>query len=319
MEDKKEAERKNAIATMVQDEKSITKMLNYYSDRIIALSCPKLANDNEKRNRILFDTVAKIAADDKLKPCFESVQGKISIMRIIEDTVRTGLILGKFAYAVPQPVKVKNSNGQDVWVTTARHDVKAEGYRVMLTGGKQPIFSELSWWVVYEKDVNSTTVNEATGEVAMIAPICADRGDLVGIIVQAREAVTGKVLARFITRGQIESIRDAHSKTWQKYQKKELTSCTWETDFEAMCIKTALKKFTKPWALVSDHIREAIYNDNDLEQQAPKGNANAVLTIGDSMVIDYDDYNIKKEKIPHEPDTVILPVQKTAEQTLDIF
>jgi len=317
MEDKKESEKKNAIMTMVQDEKSITRALVCCKDRINASCCPELASNDEKKNKILFDTVVQIVADEKLKPCFDSLPGKLSIMRILEDTVRTGLVLGKLAYAIPQPIKVK-----DGWVTIARHDVKAEGYRVVLTGGKQPIFSELSWWVAYEKDIDSITVDEASGEVTIKATICADRGDLVGIIVQAREAVTGKVLARFISRGQIESIRNAHSKTWQKYQKKELTSCTWETDFEAMCIKTALKKFTKPWALVSDYIREAIYNDNDSKQSSPKGNASAVLTLGDSMIVDYidhDDDQIKKEKIPHESETVILPVQKTAEQTLDIF
>ncbi len=250
-----------AIVAVEQKRSSLENAVEIKKEKLLRNACEyvkHMSPDNQES--FLYRTIDKLL-DEKLAECYNTPKGKISIFRIIEETLATGLELGKHAYAVPQPVKVDNK-----WTKVARYDIKREGYHVLLCTNN-PIAKELEWAAVYEDDKRSIDpkTNIVTHEIAMEKT----RGPLVGVWVSAL-IITGldddkKPLTmrktEFYPEDVILNIRDNHSESWKAYNKGTITTSPWLADPMRMYEKTALKGFCRPWATNKDALAHAIYEE----------------------------------------------------------
>lgn len=175
----------SVIEQLVGNEKALSKVFDAYHKKFTSIARPDISGDRYQRLKQL--TIMEISANEKLKPCFESNYGKLSILKLIENCLRYNLELGKHAYAVPQSRKVGND-----WIKEARFDIKAIGYKAILCGGPQPVLDDLEWFPVYSKDADRIIMNEATGELSIPVNICPDRGEIIGVIVKATPRITEK-------------------------------------------------------------------------------------------------------------------------------
>jgi recombinational DNA repair protein RecT len=246
-----------AIVTVDQKRGAIESVIETQKDRLLQNACGyvrSMTPDNQEQ--FLYRTVTALL-DEKLADCFASPEGKLSVFRIIEETMATGLELGKHAYAVPQPKKVGSN-----WIKTARYDIKRQGYHALLCGGDKPIFRDLRWGTVYEKDTCS--IDAESGKVHHSVAIVKDRGAVVGVWVQAIIITTdnsSRKEADFYPIAYIENIRDNHSESWKAFKAKKISSSPWETDPVPMYEKTAIKAFCRPYADVKDALAHAIYDE----------------------------------------------------------
>jgi len=298
MTDKKEL---SPIELLQPNEKSLMSMVSTYKDRMMKRASDSLRNSSpDKQDQFLMRTIASIIKNDNLKDCFNTHQGKVSIYMLIDDCLKTGLELEKHAYAIPYSKKVRSGNA-DIWIKEASFQIKREGYHALLCGGEKPIFKDLLWGVVYEKEKNNIKINRATGEVDHPIFIDEDRGKAIGCWVQAIH-LDGKKEAEFYPVSRIFEIRDNHSKTYQDYLAKKVSTSAWVTDEIPMIEKTAIKAFCRPYADVKDELANAFYSER--EENIPE-NVRSMEDIA-SEIADESIENFKeakrnvKEEIPEE-------------------
>mgnify|MGYP000527750858 CR=1 FL=1 len=76
-------------------------------DKLFIFSPDNIQNwEDDKKEHFVRKTMMKIAHDENLKPCFESNEGKLSLVDAVQKSCSTGLeIGGKHAYLIPQPRK----------------------------------------------------------------------------------------------------------------------------------------------------------------------------------------------------------------------
>lgn len=203
----------------------------------------------------------KIAHDEKLAPCFESTEGKMSILEAVQKSCSTGLeIGGKHAYLIPQPEKVgKDEAGKDRWATKARYQIRAGGYFALLCGGERPIFAGLRWGLVYEKD--NCQVDQGTGEVSHPVSVTKTRGDLIGCWVQIIKK-NGDKDAKFFHMDKVNQ--------WKA--KSQMPNGAWkqwpDEMTEQACIRHACDKYEQ----ARDLLVNAIYNDSGEQPTEEKTN-----------------------------------------------
>lgn len=232
------------------------KLINIFTDKkvidkIFVFSPPEIQNWNdEKKEQFIRKTMMNIAHDEKLAPCFNSNEGKLSIMSAVTKCCSTGLeIGGKHAYLIPQ----KNGN-----IIEARFSIKASGYFALLCGGDRPIFSDLRWSLVYEKD--TCEPNCGTGEIQHIPFIGEDRGKLVGCWVQIVKKNGQKELKYF----PVKKI-----KQWQQYSKNKRDDSPWKNWDEEMAEQACIRHACDKYEQARDLLVSAIY-DNDSEIIEPE-------------------------------------------------
>ena len=249
----------NMLETLKPNESSLMTMIDYAKPRLMKRASESLQHATpEKQTQFLSRTVASIVKNEKLAPCFASHEGRVSIYMLIDDALKTGLELEKHAYAVPYPRSIGKGQNQ-VWITEAKFQIKRQGYHALLCGGTKPIFEDLRWGTVYEKD--KVSLNRATGEVKHHAFI-GERGKHIGCWVQVIK-LNGQKESEFYPLSYINNIRDKHSKTYQKYIDNKVSSCAWITDPVPMGEKTAIKAFCSPYADVKDELANALYSERD--------------------------------------------------------
>jgi phage RecT family recombinase len=170
-----EIQKYEGVLNAVQKEESLTEAFLKIKDKLFIFAPPEIQEWKEdKKDMFVKKTMMTIAHDEKLKPCFDTPEGKMSLLNAVTKSCSTGLeIGGKHAYLIPQ-----KNNGK----TEARFSIKASGYFALLCGGDRPIFDDLRWSLVYAKDDCKT--NAGTGEVDHAECNKEDRGDLVGCWVQ---------------------------------------------------------------------------------------------------------------------------------------
>ena len=276
-----------AIVAVDQKRENITNVIEMQKTKLLQNACSYVrAMPEAKKEALLYRTVTALL-DEKLAECFATPQGKLSIFRIIEDTMATGLELGKHAYAVPQKTKVGNQ-----YLVVARYDIKRQGYHALLCGTDKPIFKNLRWGTVYKNDICTVDVN--SGEVSHKANISPDRGPVIGvwvqaIIVTAKDSTTKE--AQFYPVTYILNIRDKHSESYKAYKAGKISITPWETDPVPMYEKTAIKAFCRPWADVQDALAYAIYDEGGEsvpESDAEMDREQAAETIIDAALSDPD-------------------------------
>jgi recombinational DNA repair protein RecT len=250
-----------AIVSVEQKRSTLSAAVETRKNILLRNACEYIqAMNPEKQEAFLYRTITALL-DEKLADCYQTPQGKMSVFRIIEETLATGLELGKHAYAVPQPVKVG-----DKWTKVARYDVKREGYHVLLCTNK-PIAKELEWAVVFEKDTCS--IDPKTQEVSHAMAIGKTRGAPIGVWVTALIITEldddGKPVTmrktEYYPEDVILNIRDNHSESWKAFQAGKIATSPWKADPVRMFEKTALKGFCRPWATNKDALAHAIYEE----------------------------------------------------------
>lgn len=245
----------NMLETLRPNEGSLMQLIDVAKPRLMKRAADALQHATpEKQNQFLSRTVAAIVKNEKLAPCFTSHEGRVSIYLLIDDALKTGLELDKHAYAVPYPRKIGKGQNE-IWITEAKFQIKRQGYHALLCGGEKPIFQDLRWGTVYEKD--TVTLERSSGEVKHKVFI-GERGKLLGVWVQVIK-LNGQKESEFYPVSYINNIRDKHSKTYQKYP----DSSAWTTDPVPMAEKTAIKAFCSPYADVKDELANALYSERD--------------------------------------------------------
>jgi recombinational DNA repair protein RecT len=202
--------------------------------------------EDDKKEQFIRKTMMTIAHDEKLKPCFESEQGKMSLMTAVTKCCSTGLeIGGKHAYLIPQ------KNGQH---TEARFSIRAGGYFALLCGGERPIFKDLRWSLVYTED--ECEIDGGKGEVIHKYKIAGDRGDLLGCWVQIVKK-NGQKEAKFYPMKKVNQWR-AKSKmqngAWKEWN-DEMT--------EQACIRHTCDKYEQ----ARDLLVASIYDNENEDYQ----------------------------------------------------
>lgn len=314
---------KNALQTLEQSEQSLSSMIIQFKDRMLKIACESIQKMSpEKQDQFFLKTVLNITQNEKLSKCFLSPAGKVSIYKLIEDCLTTGLELDKHAYAVPYPKKVK-----DIWITEAHFEIKRQGFHAMLCGGDKRIFLDLKWGVVYENEKNNIKIDRATGEITH--PICIDddRGKPVGCWVQATKLNETKI-AEFYPISYIHNIRDKHSKTYKKYvadlelfnknpqKNQKPNEPAWLTDEIPMIEKTAIKAFCRPYADVCEALSNAYYSE-DYENEPEKSNIiNIAENVIDAAIENLDpEIETKKDIIEEKKETPENKNQNKKEKT----
>ena len=319
------------IEALQPTESSIMVMIDAYNPRLMKRATDSLRKATpEKQNQFLARTVAAIVKNEKLIPCFQSKEGRVSIYMLIDDCLKTGLELDKHAYAVPYPRKVGRGQNQS-WINEAKFQIKRQGYHALLCGGEKPIFKDLKWGVVYEKEKSLVKINRATGEVDHPVFI-GERGKPAGCWVQAMK-LNGEKEADFYPLSYIYNIRDNHSKTYQKVLSGEYKSCAWTTDEIPMIEKTAIKAFCKPYADVKDELAAALYSEDYEDPKEHRDNEMLADDIIDSAMENLGEDNVVMRNISEEKEPVKkppakkkpakkedkLPDNETQESDLDLF
>jgi recombinational DNA repair protein RecT len=252
----------NIIEKLQQSESSLCNLVLTYKANIMKRASDDIVSMSpEKQDQFLQRTIMSIVQNENLKECFNSPEGRYSIFELIDECVKTGLILNKHAYAVPYGKKVKKDKA-DVWVKCADFQIRDRGFHALLCGGSQPIFNDLRYGVVYEKEKNNVEINRGNGEVIHKECIDTDKGKPIGVWVQAVK-LEGSKEVEFYPISYIYNIRNNHSIPYQRYIKKEISTCAWVTDEIPMIIKTAIKAFCKPYADVKDALAYAYYFEKD--------------------------------------------------------
>lgn len=236
----------------VQKEDSLIEAFLPMQEKLYIFAPAEIQNwKDEKKEQFLRKTMMVIAHDEKLTPCFESAEGKMSILEAVQKSCSTGLeIGGKHAYLIPQ-----KENGK----TKARYSIKASGYVALLAGGDRPIFKDIKWGLVYEKD--ECSIDQGTGEVSHPVSVSSDRGELIGCWVQIIKK-TGEKDAKYFPMKKVNQWK-AFSKmpggAWSKWT-DEMT--------EQACIRHACDKYEQ----ARDLLVNAFYSDDMTAQAEEKTN-----------------------------------------------
>ena len=261
----------SVIEALQPNESSLTKMIAAWHDKLFARASEELRKaPKDKQDQFLSRLIYSIAKNENLKECFNTPEGKISIFKLVDDCFKTGLSLDTHAYAVPY--SKKNSKG--VFYKEAHFEIKRQGFHAILCGGDKPIFKDLRWGVVYEKEKADIKINRATGEVNHPIAIESDRGKPIGCWVQSIKLDGITKEAEFYPISYIYNLRDNHSKTYnkylddmEKYKAKKIdyqpTAPAWVVDEIPMIEKTAIKAFCRPYADVKEELANAYYSEND--------------------------------------------------------
>lgn len=250
-----------SIINMVQKENSIKQGLTALKNKILVsageefLSWPK-----EKQENFFERTVIAIAKDENLKKCFESTEGKLSIIEAIEKSISTALTIGgQHAYLVPQGRTVKK-NGQDYFVTEVRFSIRDRGYHALLCGGKKPIFKDLKWEIIRKGD-QCRVDNEGLYYSANITDkICR----VIGCAVEATK-FDGTKHAKYFPIDKINQWRDS-SRAYKDAVKKGYDT-PWITWPEEMALQASIRHFCEHYEQARELLASAIYNEEEIETE----------------------------------------------------
>lgn len=130
----------------------------------------------------------------------------------------------------------------------------AEGLRSIALS-KPPVLKSFIVRAVFEGE--NFSLDFTSGEVSHTINLKTVRGPLAGVYCMITD-LDGNKSAEYMPRSGIEKIRDTHSTYYIRTKKGP-----WVNDFEMMCLKTATKRFLKPWAALKEGLKMAIIQDED--------------------------------------------------------
>jgi recombination protein RecT len=229
----------------VQD--MITKM----GDEIWSVAPPAIQSQRETWFKRAF---VALVNNDALKDVLSSRTGVFSVYKSLAKAAGMGLQIGGH---VPQAHLVPFQGKAELIVS-------AEGYKHAAVNGPAPVLEGFEVRAVY--DGEQFKIDFAGAQVIHNYDGKADRGKLLGVYgIMTR--TDGRREVGYMTRGEIEAVRDAHSYTY----KKGMTT-PWKTDFDSMAMKTAAKRFLKPYAAESEGLAMLYQQD---QEPAPEARSEA--------------------------------------------
>lgn len=256
MSDQKIPDEYLPVVQMIRKEDSIRNGVNSLKSKILVSAGDEFQSwPKEKQDQFFERTVIAISKDEKLAPCFDSVEGKLSIIEAVEKAVSTGLqIGGVHAYLVPQNRKVKrrDASGKEIeaWITEIRFSIRDRGYYALLCGGKKPIFADLRWGQVYEKD--TCTVDKGSGNVIHNVSVSDDKGKFLGCWVQCTK-INNQKEAEFFSVSKIDQ--------WAASSKNKEDFNIWKKWKEEMGLQASIRHFCERYEKARELISSALYND----------------------------------------------------------
>lgn len=166
----------------------------------------------------------------------------------------------------------------------------AAGYRFIVRV-ENPVLIDYIQKAVYDGD--NCHIDAMTGDIKHEIAITEAKRKLIGIYAVFVE-LNGTRHADYISRGEIESIRDK----WSKQPKGK----AWENSFEAMAMNKAAKHFLKPYADQKEALNRVLVLDND-DGDPVRDNRPITDRVGDALdgVIDAEFEPETPEK--KEPET----------------
>jgi len=192
-----------------------------------------------------------IAQDKNLLALTKTKPGAQSLFMCLSTALQMGLQIGG---QIPQAYIVPMKD-------TATLIPTADGFKFIVLSDP-PVLKSFVIRAVYEGEKFS--LNYATGEVRHEIDMKTKRGELMGVYGMITE-LDGTKTAEYMPRGEIELIRDRHSVYFSKFKKGP-----WKDDFVMMCIKTAAKRFLKPYAA----LKEGLNIEAFLKEESDNGNNN---------------------------------------------
>ncbi len=230
---------------VVQKETDLIEKTKPMVDKFFLFASEEIQSwQDEKKEAFLKKTMIIIAHDEKLKPCFNTPEGKMSIMEAVQKSCSTGLeVGGKHAYLIPQGA-------------IARYSIKASGYYALLCGGSRPIFADLRWAKVYEKD--ECKIDSGTGEIIHPVSVTDDRGKMIGMWVQIVKK-NGQKEAVFFSMDKIEQ--------WKRFSKAPLNTSPWKNWPDEMAEQACIRHACDKYEQARDLLVSAIYEDEIIDPE----------------------------------------------------
>ena len=152
-----------------------------------------------------------------------------------------------FAYLVPYNNKV---NGQ--WIKQAQFQLGYKGYiQLAIRSGQYKTINAIE---VYEGEIKK--INRLTGEIELNENESEiDRSKVIGYMAYFR-LINGFEKSLYMSKEEVE----AHAKKYSKVYASG-KSCLWKTDFDAMAIKTVLKRLISKYGIMSIEMQKAVLSD----------------------------------------------------------
>jgi|GEM_PF-4343088 len=200
---------------------------------------------NEKQDVYFNRALLSISQNNDLMALARTKPGATSLFMCISRALQMGLQIGG---QIPQAYIVPMKN-------TATLIPTADGFKFIALSDP-PILKRFTVRAVYEGE--KFNLNFATGEVTHEIDYKTKRGRLMGVYAMLVE-LDGTSIAEYMPVADIEKIRDTHSIYFKNFKKGP-----WVDDFDMMCLKTAAKRFLKPYAALKEGINlESFLKDED--------------------------------------------------------
>jgi len=218
-----------AIAKTGRD--GVRQMIDTMGDEIWGLAPATISTPRDAYFQRAF---VSIVNNEALKDVIATRAGVFSVYKALAKAATMGLqIGGQFPQAHLVPFQGK-----------AELIVSAEGLRFAACTGPGRVLEDAVIRAVYDGEDFRIDFAAATVEHAYDGK--ADRGKLRGVY-GILTRLDGTVQVAYMTRAEIEAVRDGHSGSY-----KAGRPTPWKSDFDAMALKTAAKRFLKPYAAESE-------------------------------------------------------------------
>lgn len=182
----------------------------------------------------------------------KTLPGAGSILRCISSALQMGLQIGG---QVPQAhiVAMPTKDGRKATLIPTLN-----GYR-FISLSSPPVLSDFFISAVYLEELKDFKIDKPAGIVTHFLFPGDNRGPLIGVYA-ILEDLNGKKRADWMTRTEIENVRNFHSPAYKAYLAGNIKQdkCAWETDFDQQAIKTAGKRFLKPYAALKEGLAMAL-------------------------------------------------------------
>jgi len=227
-----------------------------------------VAKINEKKNA-LWELKANHLAEEKeiyfkralvsimhtegLNGLISTEKGASSILYCISQALQMGLQLGGH---IPQAHIVPYKDKAELVPT-------AEGYKFIALC-EPKIIKDFHVRSVHENE--KFEIDYAENTVKHSYDGKKPKGQLVGVWARIVD-LRGNKIIEYMARHEIEEIRNNHSKSYQAYANKKIPKqlCAWETDFNQQAMKTAVKRFLKPFVSLKEGLQMSLDLENEIE------------------------------------------------------
>jgi phage RecT family recombinase len=246
-----EVKKQNALITIVQNEKA-----KAWASRALYLPEAKRKDGAE----LYFQRVLMMVKEsEQLVKISQTPAGAQSIFLCIWKALQMGLQIGG---QIPHAYIVGYGEKATLIPT-------ADGYKFIALSDPATL-KNFQARPVY--DGENFRLNYVTGEVLHEYDGKTPRGHMLGVYGVITE-LDGSTRAEYMSIADIHAIRDRRSSAWKAYQDGKIKEdrCPWATDHDMLAIKTAIKRFLKPYAALKEGLAMAVALDEDVADNGPTG------------------------------------------------